>query len=470
MCDENNGFLLRGIVGVYSPFLCDFFISFYTFTLNYIKMEIAQLHKLFLKSSGISIDTRSFKKNELFFALHGENFDGNKYAQKAIELGAKYAIIDNPDYFLDDSKTILVKDTLATLQKIANYHRKKLNLLILAITGTNGKTTTKELVNAVLSQKYKVLATAGNYNNHIGVPLTLLKIKDLHQIGIIEMGANHPGEIKKLCEIAEPDYGIITNIGKAHLDGFGSFDGVISTKKELYDYLSKNDKKAIFYHRDDDILKKILPENIPVYSYGLKNSDISGEIIQSNLNLEMKWRNPEEKRDNVLRTHLFGAYNFYNILAAIRIGVFFKVDSSNINMAISDYSPQNKRSQVYFSKNNEIILDAYNANPVSMKNAIESFAQIIGDKKKLAILGDMFELGKYASEEHKNIISLSDYYPEVRFVFVGKEFCKQKIDHALFFCHKHELIEWLKNNEIKGKSILVKGSRGMQLEDLIDLL
>jgi len=433
-------------------------------------MEIANLHQFFLNSSGISIDTRSLNKNELFFALHGENFDGNKYAQKALDLGAKFAIIDNPDYYLDDSKTILVKDSLTVLQELAHFHRKTLGLPILAITGSNGKTTTKELVNAVLSQKYKVLATAGNLNNHIGVPLTLLKLNHSHEIAIVEMGANHSGEIKKLCEIAEPDYGIITNIGKAHLDGFGSFEGVISTKKELYDYLSKNDKKAIFYHSDDEILKKLLPKNIDVYSYGIKSGEILGEILESKLNVEMKWSKQNESKGFHLKTNLFGAYNIFNILAAIRIGVYFKVDLAKINTAISDYLPANKRSQVYSSEKNEIILDTYNANPVSMKNAIDSFARTRGDKKKLAILGDMFELGKYAYAEHKKMVELSKKYTDIQFVFVGKEFCKQSIKDALFFCEKNELVDWLKNNEIRESLLLVKGSRGMQLESLIELL
>ena len=424
-------------------------------------MNISELHKLFLESTGVNTDTRKIKNGEIYFALKGDNFDGNKYAEAAIDAGAKYTIVDNLNYKLSKNY-ILVDDVLKTLQNLANYHRKIFNIPVIGITGTNGKTTTKELIYAVLSTKYNTHATVGNLNNHIGVPLTLLSINNKTEIAIVEMGANHPKEIDFLCNIAEPNFGIITNIGKAHLEGFGSFDGIINTKKELYNYIIKN-KNLLFINSDDELLMSLSSSNNVKY-YGTENTaNINGEIINSSPFVNFKFN-----ESNTIKTNLIGDYNFYNALAAAAIGKYFKVETKDIELALSNYQPDNMRSQFKETANNKIIIDAYNANPTSMENAIINFKNI-DSENKVIIIGDMLELGKYSNEEHSKVIDLINKLKFTEVYLVGDEFYKLDSNFNKFETNI-ELIEFLQKNEINNSFILLKGSRGIKLETLIDYL
>jgi UDP-N-acetylmuramoyl-tripeptide--D-alanyl-D-alanine ligase len=422
------------------------------------------LFQLFYQTSGVSTDTRKIKKDSLYIALKGENFDGNTFAEKAIALGAKYAIVDNKD-FTNESNIFHVEDSLIFLQKLSNYHRKKFNIPLIGITGSNGKTTSKELINVVLSKKYKVLCTAGNLNNHIGVPLTLLNLTKEHQIAIIEMGANKPNDIEELCLIAEPNYGIITNVGKAHLQGFLSFEGVIETKSELYSFL-KNNQGIIVINGDDEILNyKANSFQLEKLTYGtLEENKIIGELIQLNPFVELKWKSADYSSP-IIQTNLVGKYNFLNFLAAITFGTIFKVENEKINEAISNYVPTNNRSQVQKTERNTLIIDCYNANPSSMRLALESFKEI-KHPNKLAILGDMFELGLESELEHKKII---DYCVEneIQFLTVGSFFKKQ---NSYGFADTSETIERIKSKELSNNLILLKGSRGIALEKIIEFL
>ncbi|MBN1253228.1 MAG: UDP-N-acetylmuramoyl-tripeptide--D-alanyl-D-alanine ligase [Bacteroidales bacterium] len=427
-------------------------------------MKISELHKIFLKSEGIATDTRKVNINAIFFALKGENFDGNKFALKAIDSGAVYSIIDNKKYFTDE-KTILVDDVLKTLQNLAKFHRDYLAIPILAITGTNGKTTTKELIREVLSIKYNVSATIGNLNNHIGVPLTLLSMNKKTEIGIVEMGANHVGEIKALCEIANPNFGLITNIGRAHIQGFGSFEGVIKAKSEMYDFINQRGD-AVFLNIDDQLLSK-LSVSLKKISYGSKNdADYIAQTIDSNPFLKLNWQN------NIINTKLVGSYNFYNVLAAIAVGSFFEVPDNNIIEAIENYSPQNNRSQLLKTQKNTLIVDAYNANPSSMNLAIKNFVEIKKSGKVL-ILGDMFELGNDSIDEHIKIIDLINNYKFDNVILVGKDFFRQselKQNKYLYFKNTDELVVYIKNKPLTNKYILLKASRGIMLEKVIEYL
>ena len=352
-------------------------------------MKIQKLHSLFLECHGICTDTRKLKKNDLFFALKGDNFNGNTYAEQAIKLGAKYAIVDESD-FNTSSNTILVDDALKSLQALATFHRSYLNTPIIALTGSNGKTTTKELINAVLSQHYKTTATVGNLNNHIGVPLTLLSMTKDTEIGIVEMGANHQKEIEFLCNLAKPDYGYITNFGKAHLEGFGGAEGVIKGKSEMYDFLIENNKTIFVNGLDPIQVEKTKQANR--YIFGNNHDfDAKIEFIEAQPNVKVRFS------DLDIQSHLIGTYNFSNIAAAIAIGHFFKVSPNKIKLGIENYIPTNNRSQVLTKGSNKIILDAYNANPTSMHAALLNFEKL-NDKIKVAILGDMFELGKEAKK------------------------------------------------------------------------
>jgi len=427
-------------------------------------MKINELHEIFLKSDGITTDTRKIKKNELFFALKGDSFDGNKFALKALNLGVAFSIIDNEDYFVD-SRMILVENVLKTLQELALFHRKYLKLPIIAITGTNGKTTTKELVREVLSQKYNVTATKGNLNNHIGVPLTILSMNETSEIGIVEMGANHIGEIAELCEIAKPDYGLITNIGYAHIEGFGSFEGVIKTKSELYNYIFVNDN-TIFINSDDSLLKKLSKDFKKIEYCDDENFVCFVENIDSDPFLKLKWEN------SIIKTNLIGSYNFYNVLAAITIANYFKIEKKKIISAIEKYFPQNNRSQFIKTNNNTLIVDAYNANPSSMLLAIKNFADIKVTSKVL-IVGDMFELGNKSVKEHSKIINLINNYNFDKVIFVGYDFyelSKGTNKKYLFFKTTNELIEYLKNKILNNKYILLKASRGIMLEKTLKYL
>ena len=426
-------------------------------------MDIRNIYKRFLECDSISTDSRDIKDNSLFFSLKGDNFNGNKYAKEALNKGCKYAIVDEAEYAVDE-RFILVNDTLKTLQKLGKMHRLQMNATVIGITGTNGKTTTKELVSRVLSEKYTTLATPKNFNNHIGVPLTLLRLNKNHEFAAIEMGANHINEIKNLCQIAAPDYGLITNIGKAHLEGFGSYEKVIQAKSELYDYICANNG-TIFFNKDNELLEKLVQQrNCSSYSYGSNiNADCRGEIIKSVPFLEIK------KDNTLLKSQMTGKYNFENILAGICIGVFFNVPSKNIFKAIHNYVPENNRSQILKTNKNEIFLDAYNANPTSMQLALENFHEI-KRKKKVIILGDMFELGEFSTEEHNNIISKIDEFGFRNVYLVGKEFLKTQPKEHLIFEDTRDLKEYIKENPITDSSILIKGSRGMALEKLVEYL
>ncbi len=342
-------------------------------------MDIKDLHQLFLKTSGVSTDTRKIIPNSMFFALKGENFNANEFAFEALEKGCRYAIIDEKKYEIE-GKTILVEDVLKTLQSLANYHRKTFSIPIIGITGSNGKTTTKELIGEVLKQKFNTLITSGNLNNHIGVPLTLLQLKNNHEIAVIEMGANKLGDIKELSEICEPTHGIITNIGSAHIEGFGSLAGVIKTKSELYENIERS-KGILFFNDDDEILKKVIPNHIEKHSYGMKNGELRGEVVELNPFLCFSWQF-KDYHSPVINSHLVGKYNLFNFLAAIRMGCFFGVENEKINHALGNYKPSNNRSQVTKTERNDLIVDCYNANPTSMINALESFVAIRSEKKK----------------------------------------------------------------------------------------
>lgn len=425
---------------------------------------IANLHSLFLECSSVSTDTRKIEKNSLFVALKGDNFDANTLAKEALEKGAKYVVIDNPTYLIDN-RTLLVKDSLVALQELAKHHRTFLGLPIIALTGSNGKTTTKELIHAVLSKKYNTLATIGNLNNHIGVPLTLLRFTKETEIGIVEMGANHQKEIEFLCQIAQPDYGYITNFGKAHLEGFGGVEGVIKGKSEMYDYLRGNNK-MVFVNVDDSIQNE-KSTNIKRFSFSLNNStaDVKISTIEANPMVKIIFNN------QTVQSHLIGIYNANNINAAITIGNYFKVSDELIKEAIENYIPENNRSQLIQKNGNEIILDAYNANPSSMSAAITNFIQL-EKKKKIAILGDMFELGEESLDEHEKIINLLIPETDIATYFIGKDFYANQIQntHIKFFENFEQFAKFLNANQPEESLILIKGSRGMALEKTLELI
>ena len=354
-------------------------------------MEVKDLYQIFLNHQEVTTDSRDCPEGSIFFALKGESFNGNQFAMKALESGCAYAVIDEADYLVEgDDRLILVEDCLKTLQLLANYHRRRLGTPIIGITGTNGKTTTKELIATVLKKKYNVLYTQGNFNNHIGVPKTLLKLRPEHEMAVVEMGANHPGEIDTLVHIAEPDYGLITNVGKAHLEGFGSFEGVIRTKGELYAFLRNRLNSKVFLHGDNSNLSKIVGE-IPVVKYGSDNvnSDyfVQGEVVECAPYLTFQWKQSDSAWHRV-ETHLIGSYNIDNMLAAATIGLYFGVTLEEVNDALASYIPQNNRSQLDVTAHNHLIIDAYNANPTSMMAALKNFREMKVEHK-FALLGDM---------------------------------------------------------------------------------
>ncbi len=424
-------------------------------------MTLEQLHQLFLEFPQVCTDTRKISPNCLFFALRGDNFNGNSYAAQALEKGASYAVVDE-DEFAGHDKTILVENVLTTLQNLAQFHRNYCKAKVIGLTGSNGKTTTKELITAVLSRKYKTIATKGNLNNHIGVPLTLLSIAPDTEMAIVEMGANHLKEIEFLCELASPDYGYITNFGKAHLEGFGSEEGVIKGKSELYEFLTSHNK-SIFYNADDPVQKDKLATVIKKIGFSQNQSDF--------FNIKLISADPFVKiavDDIHINTQLVGSYNFTNCCAAILIGKFFNVDLSEIKKGIENYIPQNNRSQIIDKNGHHIILDAYNANPTSMKAALENFQQLKADYK-VAFLGDMFELGKMAGKEHQEIANMATNMKMDQLFLIGENFFQTK-DTANKFRSFDHLKETLNSNTIKNATILIKGSRGMALERILDLL
>ncbi len=425
-------------------------------------MDIAQLHQLFLAHPKVSTDTRKITKNCIFFALKGDNFNGNTYALEAIEKGASYSVIDQAEFNSSDNH-ILVDNVLSTLQQLSTYHRNHCKAKVIGLTGSNGKTTTKELINEVLSKKYKTIATQGNLNNHIGVPLTLLSIKEDTEIAIVEMGANHQKEIAFLCSIAQPDFGYITNFGKAHLEGFGGVEGVIKGKSELYNYLLAN-KKSVFLNADDPVQLKKLGGYIKKFGFSTHNPQYYQiEFVGANPYVEIK------VEDNIINSQLVGSYNFTNCAAAIVMGKYFNVPIMDIKSAIEGYLPKNNRSQIIKKNGHHIILDAYNANPTSMKAALENFKTMNG-AKKIAFLGDMFELGNTASIEHQNIADLADQMGFTNVFLIGENF--NAVSTSLKTFKSFEAIaDYLKDHPLGEKSnLLIKGSRGMALERLLDHL
>jgi UDP-N-acetylmuramoyl-tripeptide--D-alanyl-D-alanine ligase len=424
---------------------------------------VEEIYNIFRKNPVISTDSRKIEQSCIFFALQGDNFNGNKFAETALEKGAFYAIIDEKEYLVPN-KTILVEDVLQTLKDLANLHRKKLGIPILAITGTNGKTTTKELVSTVLSQKFNVSYTKGNLNNHIGVPLTLLKMNSDTDFGVVEMGANHPGEIAELCNIAEPDFGIITNIGKAHLEGFGSFEGVKKTKSELYRYI-KTKNGTIFYNHDNPILVELTLDIHNKISYGHENASFTGELLSSPPFVHLKAN--FKKGVLYLNTNLTGDYNFENVMAAACIGNYFDVDPIEIQYAIKGYYPQNNRSQLITKNGLKIIMDAYNANPTSMQASINSFMSNVSNSSCL-ILGDMLELGDYSRQEHSAILEMLRNYPSTKVYTVGKNFFEIADNfNCQSFLNVELLCDFLQKSPITEGNVLIKGSRGIQLEKVL---
>lgn len=427
-------------------------------------MTISQLYELFIHNPQITIDSRNCPRGSIFFALKGDKFDGNQYAEKALASGCVYAIIDNPKYYIGE-RTIVVDNVLETLQKLAQRHRKTLGIPVIGITGTNGKTTTKELIAAVLSSKFNLLYTEGNLNNHIGVPLTLLRLNHEHEMAVIEMGASHIGEIKLLSEIAQPTYGIITNVGKAHLEGFGNFENILKTKGELYDYIRRT-KGKIFIKKEDSDLQSIA-KGIEQITYGYGDSAFaSGQIMNSDLYFTFNWK--QQGKINTVETQLIGDYNIDNVLAAVAIGRYFKIPSARINRAIASYEPSNNRSQLKKTANNTLIIDAYNANPSSMKASLEAFAALSASPKAV-ILGDMFELGDTSDALHAEIVQLIKGSSLNKILLCGKHFTQVGKELACY-PSTDKLMEALKEEPLKGYTVLLKGSRSMALEKVIELL
>ena len=419
-------------------------------------MNIEEFHNLFLAHPKICTDSRHIIVGGIFFALKGINFDGNKFALQAIEQGASYAVVD--DSSIVHPKCILVENTLTFLQKVATYHRNYCKTRVICLTGSNGKTTTKELIYAVLSKRYSTLATEGNFNNHIGVPLTLLRLDPKHEYAVIELGANHMGEIKALSQMAQPDYGLITNFGKAHIEGFGSIENIVKGKLELFKYLKSNGK-TIFYHTNDQRQCQELIDYPNKYPFGIS---AKLQLIQAIPHIELKHQKTE------IQSQLFGTYNADNISAAVSIGSYFEVSDEQIMQAISAYRPSNMRSQLLTKSGYKIILDAYNANPSSMELALRSFHQTYRENR-LPIVGDMFELGNRAKVEHQNTVHILQELGFKNAVLIGTHFSTTKSDY-LKFSRLDDFIQWLEINTIEEKHLFIKGSRSMTLEKILEHL
>lgn len=429
-------------------------------------MKIEELHKIFLSYPIISTDTRKIEQGSIFFALKGANFDANKFVVEALNKGAAYAVADDKGLAeLNDNRIIIVDNVLLTLQALARYHRDTMNIPVLAITGTNGKTTTKELITAALSPVHNVLSTIGNLNNSIGVPLTVLRLKAEHTIAVIEMGASHPGDIDELVNVANPTYGIITNVGRAHLQGFGSYEGVIATKCELYDYIKANGGKLFVRYEDEVLMQR--SEGTERVLYGVSDTlNIKGEMVSVSPFLKAKIVSGGDCYN--IDTNLIGKYNLDNVIAASTIASYFGVSMSDVASAISSYIPSNSRSQFIKGERNNIILDAYNANPSSMKVAIENFSEVEAEEKML-ILGDMLELGAESESEHRGVVDLLVELNFKSVILVGGEFAKVESPY-ISFATTAMLLDYLKENNITSKTILVKGSRGIALEQTIAYL
>lgn len=430
-------------------------------------MDYQNIYPIFRKHSYISIDSRKIEKDGIYWAIKGEKFDGNTFAEEALAKGAAYCVVDNAE-LVKNERYLLVDDSLIALQKLAAYHRTQLNIPIIAITGSNGKTTTKELMYKVLSKKYNAFATPGNFNNHIGLPLSLLMLKAEHEIAIIELGANHIGENAFLCEICQPDYGLITNIGKDHLEGFGSVEGVLKANLELFDYLKLHSGVA-FINLDDPYISHHT-QGLKTRTYAIhKDADFKAEIKQRFPQLCITITN-EDQNSIDINSHFFGSMNAYNLLAATAAGTTFEVSPQNIKSALESYVPENNRSQIIKKGSNTIILDAYNANPSSMHSVIEDFADF-PSKNKVVLLGDMFELGAISPSEHRQVlekVNEADFWVAA---FAGKDFYALKDDFKGFFFEKTEdLIHWLRGENYNNTIFLIKGSRGMKMELTIDAI
>lgn len=455
-CTHNNLFFRsRGKLN-YVIFVPEYFVT--------ENMEIAELYKCFMECGKVTTDSRNCPEGSMFIALKGETFNGNAFAAQALKQGCRYAVIDESEYAGEG--TILVDNCLQALQQLANYHRRQLKTPVIGITGTNGKTTTKELISTVLSRKFNTLYTEGNFNNHIGVPLTLLRLTKEHEMAVVEMGANHPGEIKTLVHIAEPDYGIITNVGKAHLQGFGSFEGVIRTKGELYDFLRAKGGATIFIQNENPYLNGIA-EGLTCVRYGqTAGLYVSGELISCSPFLSFRWT--AEGVSHEVNTHLIGSYNLDNMLAAAAIGRYFGVSDDDISSALASYLPHNNRSQLKETADNKLIVDAYNANPTSMMAALKNFRQVEAPHK-MVILGDMKELGEASREEHQKVV---DYLKECGFdrvVLVGPEFAAATHSYQTFQ-HVDEVLADIRMHKPQGYYILIKGSNSMKLSQLLEYL
>ena len=451
-------------------------------------MEMKELYELFLQHPTITTDSRDVPEGSMFFALKGDTFDGNAYAISALEKGAAYAVIDEKEYAKEShDRLILVEDVLTTLQQLAKYHRVHLGTPIIGITGTNGKTTTKELISAVLKKKYNVLYTQGNFNNHIGVPKTLLQLTKEHDIAVIEMGANHPGEIKTLVEIVLPDFGIITNVGKAHLLGFGSFEGVIRTKGELYDFL-RTIQGTAFINNDNPHLLGI-SDGLKLVKYGQKDAKnllVKGELVECNPFLKFEWQTSStltpqlstlnsqlstlNSQLSTVQTRLIGSYNLDNALAAACIGTFFNVPATDISAALEEYTPSNNRSQLTITQDNKLVVDAYNANPTSMRAALDNF-RLIKAEHKMCILGQMGELGDVSEEEHQKVIDLLGDCGFEKVWLVGENFAKTAHPaHYRLFANVEEVKAAIATEKPQGYLILIKGSNSNKLVQTVELL
>ena len=431
--------------------------------------DITTLYRIFLHSTGVTTDSRRCKAGSLFIALRGETFDGNAYAAQALEAGCACAVIDNPAYLPEgDARYLLVDDTLKALQDLARHHRRALGTPILGITGTNGKTTTKELTAAVLSPKYNLHYTQGNLNNAIGVPLTLLGLRPEHQLAVVEMGASHPGDIRELVDIAEPDYGLITNVGRAHLEGFGSFEGVIRTKGELFDYLREKGGATVFVHDDNPYLKD-MAHDLKQVCYGSQAGlYVCGRMTGNSPYLALAWHTEGEAEEHPVQTHLIGEYNLPNALAAITVGRYFNVPAGQICQALESYVPHNNRSQLVRTADNTLIVDAYNANPTSMKAAIDNFHKMQAAHKML-ILGDMRELGTDSPALHQEVVDQLETYGFEDVVLVGTAFAATR-HHYPTYPDAPALIANLQAHHPTGKTILIKGSNGLHLNTVAEAL
>ncbi|PIE50382.1 MAG: UDP-N-acetylmuramoyl-tripeptide--D-alanyl-D-alanine ligase [Flavobacteriales bacterium] len=423
-------------------------------------MKVTDFYHIYSTANHVVIDSRKIQKNDIFFAFSGENFNAATLAENAIEKGAKAVIVEQKEYENKDKNIFFVPSTLAFLQELAKYHRSKLSIPIIALTGSNGKTTTKELIHAVLSKKYSVQYTFGNLNNHIGVPLTLLSIKKEHQMAVVEMGANHQKEIEMLCSFAQPDFGYITNFGKAHLEGFGGYQGVIKGKSELYDYLLTH-QKTVLLNLSDEIQARLLSKNIKTISFGTADADYQFSLFSQNNKVGIRYK------DTNILSQLTGEYNFTNICAAMSFGLYFGISIEQIKEAIEQYTPTNMRSQVLQKDDKTLVLDTYNANPSSMQVALKNFDQFKGSKT--IIIGDMLELGNESEKEHQAIIDLAQSLNFDEIILVGQHFHNTQ-SASKKFQNTDELITYLKEHQVKSKNILLKASRGIGLEKAIDFI